>query len=156
MVHRRALISSLASAALLLTSPAVGQQAATENLEISDGFARATTPLAKVGAAFLTIRSLGAADRLVGYSSPLCNRPELHSHINDDGIMRMRQVEAIEVPAGGVAELKPGGFHLMMIDLNEQLVEGGTVALTLVFEEAGEVALEVPVLAMGAMGDMAH
>ena len=159
MFHRRALIASLASAALVLTGPAFGQQAVTENLEISGGFARATAPLAKVGATFLTIRSLGAADRLVGFASPLCNRPELHTHINDDGIMRMRQVEAIEVPAGGVAELKPGGFHLMMIDLNEQLVEGGTVALTLVFEKAGEVALEVPVLAMGAMGamgDMAH
>ncbi|HCQ67229.1 MAG TPA: hypothetical protein DIU07_19720 [Rhodobacteraceae bacterium] len=159
MFHRRALIASLASIALFVTSPAFGQQAVTENLEISGGFARATPPMARVGIAYLTITSLGEADRLVGYSTPACNRPELHTHIENDGVMQMRQVEAIEVPAGGVAALKPGGFHMMMIDLTEQLVEGGTVALTLVFEEAGEVGLEVPILAMGAMGamgDMAH
>jgi len=159
MFHRRALIASLASIALFVTSPAFGQQAVTENLEISGGFARATPPMARVGIAYLTITSLGEADRLVGYSTPACSRPELHTHIENDGVMQMRQVEAIEVPAGGVAALKPGGFHMMMIDLTEQLVEGGTVALTLVFEEAGEVGLEVPVLAMGAMGamgDMAH
>ncbi len=152
MFHPRALIAHLLAAAVALTSPAFAQQAVTEGLEISGGFARATPSLAKVGIAFMTIRSLGAADRLVGYTSPACNRPEMHTHIEQDGVMKMRQVEAIEVPAGEVVELKPGGLHLMMIDLNEQLVEGGTVDFTLVFETAGEVAVTVPILGVGAMG----
>jgi len=151
MIHRRTLIASLAAAAMLLTTPALSQQAVTKNLEISDGFARETPPMARVGIAYLTITSLGEADRLVGYSTPACNRPELHTHIENDGIMQMRQVEAVEVPAGGVAELKPGGLHLMMIDLNQRLEEGATVDITLVFENAGEVAVTVPVLGVGAM-----
>lgn len=155
MFHRRTLIASLASATLILASPVFGQTAMTENLEITGAFARATAPMARVGAAFMTIRSLGVADRLVGYATPVCNRPELHTHIENDGIMQMRQVEAVEVPAGGVVELKPGGYHLMMIDLNQQLVEGETIPLTLTFEKAGDVALEIPVLPIGAMmGDM--
>lgn len=152
MLDRRNLIAGIAATALVRVVPAAAQQAVTETLEISGGFARATAPMAQVGAAFLTIRSLGPADRLLGYATPVCNRPELHTHIEDGGVMRMRQVEAIDVPAGGVVELMPGGFHLMMIDLNEQLVEGATVPLSLLFETAGEVALEVPVLALGAMG----
>lgn len=64
--------------------------------------------------------------------------------------MRMRQVEAIDVPAGGSAELKPGGLHLMMIDLTGQLVEGETVDVTLVFEQAGEVNVTLPIKGPGA------
>ena len=74
----------------------------------------------------------------------------MHTHINDDGVMRMRQVEAIDIPAGGVAELKPGGLHLMMIDLTRQLVEGETVEVTLEFETAGTVTLTLPIKAPGA------
>lgn len=151
MPQRRVFIAGCA-AALLVAGPLAAQEAQTDSLEITGGFARATAPMAKVGAAFLTIRSLGPADRLLGYETPACNRPELHTHIESDGVMQMRQVEAIEVPAGGEAVLEPGGFHLMMIDLNAQLVEGGTVALTLLFEQAGAVALEVPIVALGAMG----
>jgi len=150
MIRRRSLFAGLATAVLILAAPAVAQQAATENLTITKGFARETPPMARVGIAYLTITSRGAADRLVGYSTPACNRPELHTHIETDGIMQMRQVEAIEVPAGGVAELKPGGLHLMLIDLNQQLVEGETLDLTLMFEQAGAVAVTVPVLGVGA------
>ncbi|MEZ5722725.1 MAG: copper chaperone PCu(A)C [Paracoccaceae bacterium] len=152
MYHRRTLIAGAAAAVLCSALPATAQQATTDTLEISGGFARATPPMARVGAGFLTIRSLGPADRLVGFSTPACNRPELHTHIAEGDVMQMRRIEAIEVPAGGVARLEPGGAHLMMIDLNAPLEEGGTVALTLVFETAGEVPVEVPVLGIGAMG----
>ena len=106
--------------------------------------------MATAGAAFLTITSLGGADRLVGFATPACNRPELHTHIDDNGVMRMRQVEAIEVPAGGTAELKPGGLHLMLIDLNGPLVEGESVVVTLMFETAGAVEVTLPIKAAGA------
>lgn len=157
MFHRRTLIAGFASAALLLTSPAFSQTATTDNLEITGGFARETAPMARTGAAYMTIRSLGEADRLLSYTTPVANRPELHTHIaGENGVMQMRQVEAIEVPAGGVVELKPGGLHLMMIDLTQQLVAGDTVAITLMFEKAGEVAIEVPVKSIAEMGDMSE
>lgn len=151
MTTRRAIIAALTAALGLTTLPVWAQDAKTETLEISDGFARASPGMAMAGAGFLTIRSLGPADRLVAFRTPACNRPELHTHINDDGIMRMRQVEAIEVPAGGEAVLEPGGLHLMMIDLNQQLMEGENVPVTLVFETAGEVDVSLPVKKFGAM-----
>ena len=149
MIHRRSMIAGLAAAGLL-ANPTRAQDATTETLEISGAFARATADMAMAGAAFMTITSRGAADRLVAFSSPACTRPELHTHINDNGVMRMRQVEAIDVPAGGTVELKPGGLHLMMIDLTRQLVEGETVEVTLVFESAGEVSVTLPIKAPGA------
>ena len=149
MIHRRTLLAALAAAGLFAPA-ARAQEASTDTLEITGGFARATAGMAVSGASFLTIASRGPADRLVGFSTSACNRPELHTHINDDGVMRMRQVEAIDVPAGGTVELKPGGLHLMMIDLTRQLVEGETVEVTLVFESAGEVTVTLPIKAPGA------
>ena len=149
MIHRRSIIAGLAAAGLL-ANPTRAQDATTETLEISGAFARATADMAMAGAAFMTITSHGAADRLVAFSSPACTRPELHTHINDNDVMRMRQVEAIDVPAGGSAVLKPGGLHLMLIDLTGRLVEGETVEVTLVFETAGEVTVRVPIKGPGA------
>jgi periplasmic copper chaperone A len=151
MINRRAILATLALAGVMLSTPALAQQASTDNLEISGAFARASAGKAMAGAAFLTVTSLGEADRLVAFSSPACNRPELHTHINDNGVMRMRQVEAIDVPAGGEAVLKPGGLHLMMIDLNTQLIEGETVDVTLVFEQGGEIDVTLPIKGPGAV-----
>jgi copper(I)-binding protein len=71
--------------------------------------------------------------------------------VEENGMMMMRKVEAIDVPAGGEVMLKPGGLHLMFIGLAKPLVEGETVAVTLVFEKAGEVALSLPIKSAGAM-----
>lgn len=151
MIQRRAFVASLALAGVFFSTSAGAQLASTDSLEISAGFARATAGKAKAGAAFVTITSKGGADRLVAFSTPACNRPELHTHIENNGVMQMRQVEAIDVPAGGTAELKPGGLHLMMIDLNSPLIEGETVDITLVFEKAGEVPVTLPIKGFGAM-----
>lgn len=150
MFIRRAFVASLALAGILFAAPARAQDARAETLDITGGFARASAGMAMAGAAFLTITSKGEADTLVAFTSPACNRPELHTHINDNGVMRMRQVDAIEVPAGGAAELKPGGLHLMLIDLNAQLIEGETVEVTLVFAKAGEVPVTLPIKGPGA------
>lgn len=150
MFNRRAFVASLTLAGILVAAPARAQDARTETLEITDGFARASAGMAMAGAAFVTITSKGEADTLVAFTSPACNRPELHTHINDNGVMRMRQVDAIEVPAGGTAELKPGGLHLMLIDLNTQLIEGEAVEVTLVFAKAGKVPVTLPIRGPGA------
>jgi hypothetical protein len=83
-------------------------------------------------------------------------RTELHTHINENGIFKMREVEAIEVPAGGEAVLEPGGLHVMFMGLHKPLKQGESVHLTLTFEKAGKVMVSVPVGKVGAMGAHSH
>lgn len=150
-MKRRAFLYATGLAFAMTALPSFAQEAATDTLQVSGGFLRASPKMARAGAGFMTIRSLGEADRLLGFRSKACERPELHTHLNDGGIMRMRQVEAIDIPAGGEAVLKPGGLHLMFIKLKEQLVEGEMIETTLVFEKAGDVAITLPVKGPGAM-----
>lgn len=151
LIHRRAALAALAGALWLTTQPLAAQEASAPGIEITKGFMRASPMVAAAGAGFMTIRSTGAADRLVAFRSPACARPELHTHINENGLMKMRQVEAIDIPAGGEAVLQPGGLHLMFIDLTGPLEDGAMVPVTLVFEKAGEVAITLPVHKAGAM-----
>ena len=105
------------------------------------------------GAGFLTIRNTGAAaDRLVSATSPVAGRTELHTHIRDGDVMRMRQVEDIAVPARGSVTLEPGGLHLMFMGLTRPLVAGETIPVTLRFAQAGEVTIQLAVQAAGARG----
>lgn len=150
MKRRTLLLAALACAAAPAHS-ARAKDAAAGFLTISDGFARSSPMMANAGAAFLTIRNTGEADRLIAFKTEACEKPELHTHIEEDGMMAMRKVDAIDVPANGEAVLKPGGFHLMFIGLKAPLVEGETVTVTLVFEKAGDVAFSLPVKAAGAM-----
>ncbi len=96
----------------------------------------------RVTAAYVRIVNEGDADRLVGASSPLAEAVELHTHIEDDGVMRMRPVEAIAAPADGVATLEPGGDHIMLFGLDESVALGDAVPVTLTFERAGAVTVE--------------
>ncbi len=124
---------------------------AGDGIEVSGAFARATIGRARNGAAYLVLRNTGTEDdRLVGARSAAAARVSLHTHLHEGGVARMRPVEAIGVPAGGTAALRPGGDHLMAMGLKAPLEEGGTLALVLVFERAGEIALEIPIGPPGA------
>ena len=104
-----------------------------------------------VGGAFMRIENRGAApDRLLSASSPVARAVELHTTIRDGDVMRMRPVTAIEVPAQGAVQLRPGGLHVMLMGLNKPLTQGEQVPLTLTFERAGQVAVSLPVRAAGA------
>lgn len=111
---------------------------------------RATPPGAKIGAGFVTLKSAGVADRVVGASSPVAGRVEMHVTLREGEVMKMREVRAFEVPAGGAFELKPGGAHLMLMDLKRPLKKGEKVPLTLKLEKGGELKLELTVEEMGA------
>ena len=111
---------------------------------------RATPPGAKVGGGFMQLRSSGAADRVVGASSPVAGRVEMHVTVREGDVMKMREVTAFEVPAGGTFELKPGGAHLMLVDLKRPLKKGEKVPLTLKLEKGGELNMELTVEEMGA------
>jgi copper(I)-binding protein len=88
-------------------------------------------------------------DRLVSASTNIAETAELHETTAEDGSMAMQQVDGIEIPAGGEAVLEPGGFHVMLVDVTEELAEGDTVDLTLVFENAGEQAVSAEVVPTG-------
>ena len=121
-------------------------------VKVDDAWARATAPGAKVGAGYMKITSGGAADRLVGASTPAAAKVELHVTEKKGDVMRMREVKAYDIPAKGSFELAPGGAHLMLVDLKAPFREGTKVPLTLRFERAGEVKVELQVRALGASG----
>jgi len=127
-------------------------------VQISDAWSRATPPGAKIAAGYLTIRNQGAAaDRLIGASSPAAARVEPHVTEKQGEVMRMREVKGYDVPAKGSYELKPGGAHLMLVDIKRPLKEGDKVPLVLRFQKAGEVKVELEVKALGApMGHGGH
>lgn len=102
------------------------------------------------GAVFLSIDNKGSADKLVAASSTISQRVELHTHTMDNGVVKMRQVEVIEIPANSMTELKSGGHHIMMFDVKNMPEKGSSVPLTLTFENAGEVQVEAVV---GDLGD---
>lgn len=118
-------------------------------------WSRASAGMAKAGAAFMKIMNHTMSDdRLVAAKADISKRVELHTHIMDDGVMRMRKVPFIELPKGKMVELKPGGLHIMFMKLHNPLKMGEKFPLTLVFEKAGPVELQVVVkgAAAGAMG----
>ena len=128
--------------AACVTGPALAA-----DITVHDVWARPSpSPMMKAGAAYALVENAGdTADRIVAARSDVADRAELHTHIKDGNIMRMRQVPEIPVPAHGSVALKPGGYHVMLMGLHTPLEEGTRIAVTLVFEKAGEIALDVPV-----------
>jgi copper(I)-binding protein len=125
------------------------------DIAVTDPFARASAGPAKVGAAFMTLKNSGAADdALVAAESPVAARAELHTHIKDGDVMRMRQVPSIDVPARGSVSLQPGGLHIMLIDLKEPLKQGESFPLKLTFAKAGTLTVQVPVKSPAEMAPM--
>jgi copper(I)-binding protein len=120
-------------------------------IQVEKPWARATPPGATVAGGYLVIRNQGAAgDRLLSASSPASAKVELHVHINDNGVMKMREVPGYDVPAKGSFELKPGGAHLMFLDLKRPFKEGDKLPVTLKFKKAGEVKAEFEIGQLGA------
>ncbi|HUF86978.1 MAG TPA: copper chaperone PCu(A)C [Thermohalobaculum sp.] len=125
-------------------------------IEVVHPWARPSIPN-RPGVVYLGIHNLGdAPDRLVGARAGEAGSAELHKAEQKDGLMRMSPVEAIEVPAGGMAHLGPGGLHIMLFDLAAPLKAGDSLALTLRFERAGEVPVTVPVMRDGHQHGGAH
>ena len=115
-------------------------------LKIGHPWARMTAPGQPSGGAFLKLNNTGtAADRLLGGSTPLADHVELHSMSMEGNVMKMREVSAIDVPPGQTVELKPGAWHMMLIGLKVPLKAGDKVPMTLKFEKAGEVKVELKI-----------
>ncbi|PWC53831.1 hypothetical protein TSO221_09915 [Azospirillum sp. TSO22-1] len=120
-------------------------------VEIEHPWARATAGTAQNGAAYMVLTGHGKdADRLVSVSTPVADKAELHLHMMDNGVMKMRPVDAIEVMPGSPTTLAPGGLHIMLLGLKQPLVKGKAFPLTLTFEKGGPVTVEVDVQGAGA------
>ena len=128
----------------------------TNAIKIEDAYTRATVPGQQVAGGFMKIENKGAADQLISASSPVAGEVQLHEMAMEGNVMKMRQVKDIPVPAGGAVELKPGGLHLMFMNIKAPLAAGETVPVKLKFAKAGEVEVKMPVNAMGNPGAMKH
>ena len=128
-------------------SPALAEPVHVGKLMIDGAWTRATPPKAPVAGGFMVISNMGdEPDRLVGGAAPFAKRVEVHEMKIEDEIMKMREIEGgLEIPPGGSVELKPGGYHIMFMGLQQQLMEGEAHTVTLTFEKAGEVELQMPV-----------
>lgn len=122
------------------------------DLVLSGAFTRATMPGAPVAGGFVTITNTGTTDdKLIGGSVAFAKTFQVHEMVMQDNVMKMREVAGgLPIPAGQTVELKPGGYHVMFMDMTAPLVEGETVDVTLKFEKAGEVTIGMPVMAHDA------
>jgi copper(I)-binding protein len=136
----------------LLAGPVLAHDAKVGDLVIMEPWARATIGQVKTGAVYLTVNNHGAAgDRLLAVSTPVAAMAHLHSNIVDAGVMKMRPVEAIDIEAKGSTTLEPGGVHVMLMGVRNPLEEGDVFPMTLTFETAGSVDVEVHVQGIAAM-----
>jgi copper(I)-binding protein len=138
---------------LLLVATSLFASMAHAQVKIDDAWVRATVPQQKATGAFMKLTA--AKDtRLVGVTTPLTPKAEVHEMAMQDNVMRMRQIPAIDLPAGKTVELKPGGYHLMFLDLPAQVKAGDQVPLTLTFEDRSgarqTVEVKAPVRALNA------
>ena len=168
MIPRILLAATALPGALLLASchsaPEADAPAATEAaaqtvtgaIAINAPWSRETAKGQDAGGAFMTIANNGnEADRLIGGSTPVAGDVQVHTVSMDGGVMRMRQLsDGLEIPAGQSVTLKPGSFHIMLMQLKRPLAKGEAVPLTLQFEKAGDIDVELAVQPIGSMEPM--
>jgi periplasmic copper chaperone A len=148
LMRRNLSALSAVLAFLLFAPPALAQGA---GVEVKNAWARATPAGAQTGAAYVTLQS-SAGDRLTAASTPAAQAAQLHTMSMQGGVMKMRQVDGIDLPAGQSVTLKPGGYHIMLMGLAQPLKAGQSFPLTLTFAKAGSQTVNVTVQNVGAMG----
>jgi copper(I)-binding protein len=133
--------STVAAIAIFASAPAFAE------ITVSDAYARASTPMSKSGAVFMAITNTGDDDRVVGATSDAAERVELHTHIQEaGGVMKMAEVkEGFALPSGSTHMLERGSDHIMFMGLTSPFEDGKTIHVTLTFEKAAPLEIEVPV-----------
>lgn len=149
-MRRNILALTIAAITLGLGFSVHAQEAKVGNIKIENAYTRSTVPGQQVAGGFMKIENKGGVDQLISASSPVAGEVQLHEMAMEGNVMKMRQVKDIAVPAGGAVELKPGGLHLMFMNIKAPLAAGESVPVKLKFAKAGEVEVKMPVNAMGA------
>jgi hypothetical protein len=138
----------------LLAAPACAEEIKAGDLVITQAWCRATPGGAKTGGGYLTVENKGTApDRLIGGSSDVAGKVEVHEMAMDKGVMKMRPLDnGLTIEPGKSVTLAPGGYHLMLMNLKSPLKQGDKLPVTLEFEKAGKVQVSFDVLGIGAQG----
>ena len=152
---KHVLISSLTVASLVLTACTGGDietndtpGAVSASFDITNAYVSPPTKRRDVATGFFTVTNNGDDDRLILASSPIAQSVEIHTHFTSDGVMAMRQVDGVDLPAGETIEFKPGSYHLMMFGVD--LAENATDAfVTLTYASGYEMTLSVPIQPRG-------
>lgn len=143
-------LSFLATGLILATGAFAG---GADNLSVQEPYIRLAPPNAPATGAFMVIRNNGDKDvKVLKADNPVSRVTELHTHLNEDGVMKMRPVAAIDVKAKGETVLKPGGLHVMMIDLKAPMKEGDVVPITLTLDDGSTKQIEAKVVRPMAAG----
>jgi copper(I)-binding protein len=154
MQVRQLILASIAAAAVIASSLATAraEEVRAGDLVISQAWSRATPNGAKIGGSYLTIENKGTApDKLIGASSDAAGSIQVHEMSMSGGTMKMRPLESgLTIEPGKAVKLAPGGYHLMMMELKNQLKQGDKLAITLEFEKAGKVPVSFDVMGVGA------
>lgn len=142
----RVLLSALLIGASLVSMPSVAHDYSSGDLHVQHPWSRALPPVAPTGATYLTIENRGEqSDTLVSVHTPIAGHTELHEHVHENDVMKMQRIDSVEIAPGQAVEFSPGGHHVMLFDLRQPLVAGQRYPMTLVFERAGELEVEVDV-----------
>ena len=142
----------LAALLAMLALPAAARDYTLGTIEIGNPWSRATPPTAQAGGGFLVLTNKGTtADKLIAVKSTASDKVEIHEMKMDGNVMRMRELDkGLEIPPGATVTLKPGGYHIMFMELKAPFAKDAKVPVTLVFEKAGSIDVELLVQAMGA------
>lgn len=152
-LHKTLLFAALLAPTLM----AQAHEFTAGDVQVIHPWARETPPGAPAAAVYFTVSNKGTnADRLLGADTPAAGKAELHESVHEGDTMKMKPVQALDVPATGKAKLAPMGYHLMLLDLKEPLKDGKAFPLTLHFEKAGDLKVEVDVQNKDFVGDDAH
>jgi copper(I)-binding protein len=131
---------------IFVLSLCISMPAMSSSILIQNAFARASIGLAKNGVVFMSIHNRSdKSDQLLAIQTDIAKNSSLHKHLNDNGIMKMRRVSKISIPRNSNIELKPGGFHIMLMGLKNPLTEGNQFNLTLVFKNTGKLTVPVKI-----------
>ncbi|MBT7665550.1 MAG: copper chaperone PCu(A)C [Rhodospirillaceae bacterium] len=135
----------------LAITPSAAMEYKAGDITITNPWARATPGQPRNGGAYLMIKGGATDDQLTGAETPVSKKAAIHGHSNENGVMKMREVHGLDVPAGEMVMLKPGGYHVMLMKLKHALKKGGSFPLTLHFAKAGDVTVDVRIMGVGAM-----
>jgi copper(I)-binding protein len=138
---------------LIVVGAATAHEFSSKDITVTHPWARATPGGVTVGGAYFEVKAApGPGDRLIGARSAVAGSMEVHSHSIENGVAKMRRVDGLPIKGGESVVLKPGGYHVMLLDLKKPLKEGDLLKFTLSFEKAGDIEVEATVEPIGAKG----
>lgn len=152
-----AAVLSLSLPALVWAHDAKSHEATAQHgITVTGAWARPTIAKMRISAAYFQAATTGGEDKLIAAKTPNADKAELHQHIMENGIAKMRPVDSVAIAPGTPVVFQPGGYHVMIMGLKGALNEGDSFPLTLTFEKAGDVTVNVMVMKKAMMDHGAH